>query len=455
MSIAYPPLTEPRPDHARRSDVQTPGSDVTQTTLRSWGPKFTISLLDQGLTAGVGFLVNLLLARWLRADAYGAFAVAFASYLFIAGFHNVLLLEPISVMGPLHHAHNLQRYFRTQLTIHTIVTGVLSLLALITAGVTWLVTPQSPLCGAMFGIGIALPFLLLLWLARRMCYVVQLPALALEGSIFYLAFVAAGLFLLARLTVLSPFAAFLLTGLGSLLGAGLLLRRLGIWTHSDLHSPAVSWSGVFRENWVYGRWLLGSTVLSFANGQIQTFIVAAVVGLGAAGTLRAMQLPSVLMAQTIVAASLLILPSLAYDFGRADLQSTRNKAYGMSTLLGVTAALYAALLFGFSSPVEKLLYGGRYFDSARLIPMLALMNVGTGLASGFSLLLRAMRKTHVEFAAYGLAALVSLTSAYFLARRWGIAGAAISMVLGSSTLAIFTYLFCWSTGSAAGRLEEI
>src|SRR5260370_40120814 len=76
---------------------------LTPAKLRVWGWRSAMSLVDQGLTSGAGFAVNLLLARWLAPESYGAFAVAFAGFLFVSGFHNVLLLEPISVMGPLRY----------------------------------------------------------------------------------------------------------------------------------------------------------------------------------------------------------------------------------------------------------------------------------------------------------------------------------------------------------------
>ena len=52
--------------------------------LRVLGLKSALSVLDQGLTSGAGFAVNLVLARWLAAPVYGAFAVAFSTTLFTA-----------------------------------------------------------------------------------------------------------------------------------------------------------------------------------------------------------------------------------------------------------------------------------------------------------------------------------------------------------------------------------
>ncbi|HEX8871978.1 MAG TPA: WecB/TagA/CpsF family glycosyltransferase, partial [Candidatus Acidoferrum sp.] len=120
------------------------------------------------------------------------FAVAFAGFLFVSGFHNVLLLEPMSVMGPSRYAGNLPAYFRAQIVVHMLLVGALSAALLLAGAVLWRVVPGNPLAGAVVGGGLALPFLLLAWLARRMCYVVQRPALAMEGSAVYVGLVLVG-----------------------------------------------------------------------------------------------------------------------------------------------------------------------------------------------------------------------------------------------------------------------
>ena len=47
--------------------------------IRRWGAHISFSLVDQALFSGANFLLNILLARWLLPEAYGAFAVAFRS----------------------------------------------------------------------------------------------------------------------------------------------------------------------------------------------------------------------------------------------------------------------------------------------------------------------------------------------------------------------------------------
>src|SRR6266851_5093413 len=118
---------------------------LTPAKLRVWGWRSVMSLVDQGLTSGAGFIVTLLLARWMAPEVYGAFAVAFAGFLFVSGFYNVLLLEPLSVMGPSRYAERLPAYFRAQIMVHFVLVGPLSALALLASVVLWRIAPGGPL----------------------------------------------------------------------------------------------------------------------------------------------------------------------------------------------------------------------------------------------------------------------------------------------------------------------
>ena len=435
-TTALPPVLEP--------DAQTGLQRIAQVRfsrriLRVWGIRSAISVLDQGLTASVGFGVNVVLARWLPAHAYGAFAVAFAIFIFISGFYNAILLEPLTVIGPSRHAQRLPAYFREQVSIHALLVGVLATLVLFVGAGFRSMTPQNPLGDALIGSSLALPFLLLLWLVRRMCYVVQRPAIAVLGSGFYLSFVLAGLFLLRHFGTPSPFAAFLLTGVGSLLSAGLLWRKLaGEATHRSRGGHSM-WRQVLRENWIYGRWLVGSTVLNSVSTQIQMFLVASTVGLAAAGVLRAMQIPALIMVQVIAATGLLVLPAFSYDFGSGSVSRMRHKATLVSLGLFIATVSFAGLLALFASRAERLVFGGKYAEHAWLMPLLVLVPAAFGASTGQSMALRAMHRPHFDLAANAIAAPVGVISALFLMHLWGLGGAAASMVLSYATSSITTW----------------
>lgn len=409
--------------------------------IRAWGMKSVMSLTDQALTSLAGFGVNILLARWMIEGEYGAFALAFAGYLFLAGFHNVLLLEPLSVFGPARHQGELRNYFQAQIGVHGLLVLPLAAVTLVSAGILWHFKPDDPLVGALAGGGIALPFLLFLWLARRLCYVLQKPVVAVWGSGFYLCFAIGATLFLKLVHRLSPLSAFLATALGSFLGAVIVMRRIRLTESGRLASDNVSTRHVLAENWDYGRWLVGSSVLYAISTYGQMFFVAAAIGLGAAGVLRAMQIPSLLMAQIITAIGLLVLPSFSFDFGRGETTRLRYKAILVSVAVGLSAAGFALLLAMGDKQVERLLFGGKYAQYSWLIPVFALIPLVNGISMGCSMALRASQRSYFDLFSNVIAAPIAIVSTLLFTHWWGLGGAAISIVLSYVVLGVVTVMF--------------
>lgn len=422
----------------------------TRDQMRSWGAKSSVSLVDQALTSAAGFGANVLVARWTTTAQYGAFAVAFAGYLFLTTFHNALLLEPLSVIGPARHAENLRAYFRAQLRVHGVLVWPLSGLTMLAAMILYLIAPRNPLIGALIGGALSLPVLLLLWLARRMCYVLQRPALATAGSSVYLVVTLSGLVLLRARDSLVPFSAFLAVGIGSLLGACVILFVV-LRRFEARGREYVPLALALSENWNYGRWLLGSALLYAISTSIQTFFVAGAIGLTAAGVLRAMQVPSLAMTQTIAAMGLLVLPALSFNFGKGQFARLRNSAILVSAALGAAAILFAILLALGDSGIERILYGGKYSGYISLIPILALIPVANGLCTGYSMALRASQKPYFDLIANAAAAPVAIISTIVLVHRWGVLGAAVSMVLSFVAMNAVTIFFFLRTGTRSDQ----
>lgn len=428
---------------------------LTRARLRFWGMKSALTLVDQGLTSIAGFGVNLMLARWLAPELYGAFAVVFAAFIFISGFHNVLLLEPLSVMGPSRHVQRLPNYFRAQIAVHAILVGVLALAGLLAGMILWRIAPNSPLVSAVFGAALVLPVLLLLWLARRMCYVMQRPEIAVCGSAANFVLIAAGLAALNYSGRVNSFNTFLLMGGASLIATWILIRRLGLEFKSDAGSEAVSWRSVLRENWKYGRWLVGSTVLLSITIQTQMFLVAGFLGLGAAGVLRAMQLPSLVMTQVVMATGLLIIHAFSYDFGSGRIKQLRRKAGLVSVALTGVAITCVLILMAVSGPLEHILFNGKYAAYVWLMPLLALVPAANSFSIGYSMALRASQRPHFDLIANAIAAPVGLISGLAFMHWWGIGGAAGSMVLGFAVQGAVIFVCFQKFAASAGKTGQL
>jgi O-antigen/teichoic acid export membrane protein len=445
---AVPEIRETAPRFAIVSE--SPAGDLfAPGRLRALGVKSAWSLVDQGLTALTGFCVTFLLARWLAPEVYGAYAIAFAGYLFVSGLHNVIVLEPMSVIGPSRHAARLPEYFRAQLAIHGVLVSICSAVAACIAALVWFLAPDSALAAAIAGSALALPFLLSLFLARRMCYVRQRPFTATLGSGCCLVLAVVGLYMLRHFERVSPFSVFVLVGAASFVGSCLVFREIGVGTFyaAGGSDKRTAWASALRENWAYGRWLVGSTILYSVSGQVQMFLAAAFLGLGAAGILRAMMLPASAMTQVVTAAGLLVLPGFSYDFGRGLASRIRQKAMILSGVLCGAGICFSVMLWMVAERAEHILFAGKYAGYAWLMPILSLVPAVNGLTMGFSLALRASQRPHLDLLANAIAAPIAVVSAVIFIHWWGLAGAAASMVTG---FVVYMGVNCWAFYAAPG-----
>ncbi|MCX6026925.1 MAG: polysaccharide biosynthesis C-terminal domain-containing protein [Chloroflexi bacterium] len=411
--------------------------------LRSWGERGSIALFDQGVFSGSNFILNILLARWLAPSDYGAFAVAYSVFLFLSGFHNAILLEPMSIIGPANYADRLDQYLGQQIRLNFALTVPLGI---VMAGSGWLLqvtgTGDPWLSRSLIGAGIALPFMLFLWVTRRAFYVIQRPMGALRSSVIYAAVLLMALWVVHRMALDSSSTGFALMGASSLL-AGLLslyLGKIGIGKGSAALSREL-----LGVQWGFGKWIVAATIPMLAAGQAQTFFTASMVGLEAAGVLRALQNLIQPMVQAITAIGTLGLPALAADFGRGNLSGLRRKGIFVTLTLTGMATAYGLVVFLAARPIEELLYGGKYAAYSWLIAPLGLIPIFIALPTGILLILRAIQKPRIYLISGVVTAVVGLISCIVLIPIWGVAGAVASLVstYGANVFVALYYYRRW------------
>src|SRR4029079_18767744 len=94
---------------------------VAVRSSRPWFAKAFFAIVDQGLISGSNFALGILLARWLGAEEYGAYAMAFAISVLLSWVYQSLLLEPMSVFGPSAYRDKLRGYTGTLIWIHVAI----------------------------------------------------------------------------------------------------------------------------------------------------------------------------------------------------------------------------------------------------------------------------------------------------------------------------------------------
>jgi len=366
-------------------------------------------VIEQGLFAGSGFVLDILLARWLQPTQYGTFVVAYAVFLLIAAVHTAVLSEPMMVFGASKYASGFHAYFRILLRGHWRLVGTAAALLGVAAGASWLWGSRD-LGAALAGLAVAGPFVLLFWLSRRAGYVRARLGGAVRASALYFLLTTASVVVLQAAGLLSPFLGLVGMSAGAAAASVLLLWEVES-TPEDVRHPPLRM--VVADHRSYGSWSVAATVVYWCSGQVVMLLISAILGLPAAAAAAAalnLYRPLNVLTQS---GSNLILPELA----RLCQGSTPHiRDLVRNTAPFVFAFVVYALIASLSAaPLLHLIYRGRYDEYAVLVWLFGLSYVVSAVVQVLSWVLKASGHPR---------AVVSV---------WAVSGVAV-LVLGVPTL---------------------
>ncbi|MCC7176732.1 MAG: hypothetical protein IT159_16170 [Bryobacterales bacterium] len=406
-------------------------------TLKRWSAPVAFSVADQALASGAHFGVSLLLARWLSPAEYGVFALVYAVFLFGAGIHNAVILEPMGAIGPAHYADCLGTYLGAVLWLHAGTCLVIS--APLLAGAAALAAWASPLWPPLLAMAVAAPGMLLFWLARRACYLGSRPERAMLASLCYALLLAAGTGWLWRTGRISAGGIFLLmsgAGLAVSVGVGNRLsvrpaKALRIGDGAFLRQAA-------QRHWGYARWSLGTTMLYWLANSLYLPLVGGLAGLKAVAAYRATDNLLLPMSQALTGAGHLLLPRLSRRHALGGKAQLRAAAVKIGLAASSAAGLYVAGILAFGTGLMRLAYGSdaysAYFCMApylgAAVIIRALGDTGLGMA------LRAAGRPEAGFWATCAGTAVTLTAGLAMVWRFGAAGAAAGWMTSSAAVCL-------------------
>ncbi|MBZ5571456.1 MAG: hypothetical protein LAO09_06210 [Acidobacteriia bacterium] len=395
--------------------------DTFLSRLVPWLHKGGLAIVDQALISGSNFLVSILLARWLVPEQYGAYAVAFGFFLLLSLVYGALVLEPMAVFGGSSYRDSLRGYLGSLLWIHVTISLTIAAVFGATALGAWKIAPSGGLAGAMAGVTIASPCVLLFWLARRTFYLELSPAKAATGALIYFTVSSGGLFFLFRYGLLSPFSAFVLIGTAAL-GTGIYLLALlrGELRHAPFTQPV---SEVWKKHWNYGRWALLSCVASWIPAYIYYPLLSSFGGMARSGELKALMNFTLPVEQVKTALGLLFLPYAASVLEREGRASAGALSRRMTLVAVGVAVAYWSVMLGLAQPAFRVLYSGRYLEVAHLLPIVALGSIAWCGSFGSAIALRAMESPVSVFVAFGLATVASVLIGVPATWAFGVSGA--------------------------------
>ena len=423
--------------------------------FKKWGSKVFLAVADQGVFSGTNFILNILLARWLQPHEYGSFVLALSIFLFISGFHNALILEPMNTVGVARFTYDARTYVGKTIWLHFALTLSVSIL-LLSASII-LDIMGSSFAANLYSISTALPLILLLWLLRTTCYIKTEPYIALRGSAIYFLLLSTGMLLLKKFNWLSPSNAFLITGFVSVIVSIYLIKVLGLnLNYVVLFKSSPKFRNILSAHWRYGRWVSGSAAMHWLSGSVYLPMVGFIVGLSQLGALRAVQNLVLPLDQIMTAIGMLLLPWFAMRFETNGKFWLKRRIIKVICFFFSVSLLYIILMF-FSGPrLITILYGDKYSIQYNwMIPYLCIIAfVGTKNQLLY-IFLKTFQKPNVIFLSQTCTAIFSLTIGTYLVWRLNLLGCLYSLFICSLVNGLIMLIFFSNTLECLSAIIKI
>lgn len=419
--------------------------------VASWLRGGAWAITDQALFAGSNLVLTVVLARNLSASDYGAFVFAFSMILFVHGFHLALLSEPGVVLGAGRYAAMLPRYIATLLKGHAAF-SVLAATVLGLIGIGMRLVGKGELAIAFFGAAASSPFVLGLWLVRRLAYVRRQQGWAASVGALYIVVLLASIFVFDLANTI--FGAFMSLGIAAAVAFIALL--FVIRPHFSRDDEVFSASAAWVEHVRYGRWAIATSLLAWVPENAYYLALPVNQSLGETATLRVVSSLALPITNATGAIALLILPRMSEAIAGGRIEELRSTVRWAGVTLAIGCLVYFFLVVGFGQWLIPKLFGPSYHATSNL---LLLVGVLPFMVAGYTLfghVLRAAELPRLVFVFSLASATITVAMGVPAAMKWGVVGALAGSVAASATafmgMAITYYRFVVGRQAPAGYL---
>jgi hypothetical protein len=383
-------------------------------------PRVGWGVADQALSSLLNLVLGLLVARAVSAGAFGAFALAFSTYLLVVGICRALVAEPLLVRAS-DDPSDWRLSTRAATGAALVIGVVFGVLCVATGAVA-----GGVLGHALVALGLVLPVLLLQDMWRYAFFA------AARGGRAFVTDLSCAAILIPVLTVLSvksvdgvePFI--LCWGLAALLAAivGVALARI---------VPSVR----LARSWIIGQkdlaFPFAGEFVVVSAGELALFGIGGLVGLGAVGALRGGQILLGPVRVLQLGIRLAAIPDGVRALRRSS-SELRRMCVVLSVLLTAAPLAWGGALLLLPDRVGEAALGSTWKQADATLVPLSLALAGTGAMTGAFIGLRAL-------AAAGRSLRLRLMTAPFI-----VAGALVGAAIGGATGAAWgTAVVVWSS----------
>ncbi len=407
--------------------------------LKNYTKKSIFAVFDQGAFSGSGLFLNIMLARWLSPESYGAFVVAYSFFILLQSLYAGVFYEPITILGSGKYKDNFLRYMAFIVYGHL---GISVFLLIIFGVLLQLFFKDSPLGHAFLGLGISMPFILLFNIIRRSFYVDLRPDKAALNSFAYFLGILLVSSALNSYDRLSPFSVFMsMAFVSGFISLFFLKYQCIQWCRGK---SKLLFREVLTEHFKYGRWAVGAHLLNWVPTNLYFIIFPIYIGLGSTGALRAMLNFALLVLHIIGALNLLFLPVISRKFSERNIDSLHKSVRLYTAFILIFTTAYWIMLILVGDYLKNFLYNGKYEDISGLFWLIGSLPLLYAISMPRSYALRAMEHPNKVFLSSAITAL-SVVIGLALAVFWGLKGAIVGLIISALIYCLCNFSFYWKS----------
>ncbi|QGM44439.1 lipopolysaccharide biosynthesis protein [Methylocystis heyeri] len=393
MSILVPnSRVEPRRKNGfglLKSVRELQGRALASITARSATLPFRIvsTMAEQALFAGTNFIATALMVRWMSLQEFGAYSFAFSIYLLVCAVFESFLAEPITIIGAAKYGDDAGEYTRVVLKLFAGAGG--GLFALLT--IVYFASEQSIFSGAMLGLALSAPFMLLRAFTQQLCNTRGLNGLFLFAGIGYAFLAPLALAMFHWAGALTPLSCFLSLGLGTAAPC-ILIIALRLCPREEKRQGRRIFRCVVTDHLHYGRWASLSQFVQWLGNNFFVTLGPILIGLDATAGVRALTN----LCMPVFVAQAAVLWTFAPRLSRYAFAGSEAKYRRLYTLLCLCAGCliigYLSLVIPFGADAIHHVYRGA-FDEMASPSVIAMLAAGPALATANSLVELHLRVT--------------------------------------------------------------
>ena len=410
------------------------GFDLFRTKLANNG-KF--AAIDQAIISVSNFAASILLTTLVSPTDLGVYVIGFLAIYFVRAIQNGIIIQPLNTYGAGKTESDFKTYF-SAVAVHQLLLALLVSVAAIIFG--WLLTST--------GNDILGPTVFALWFSaftwqvqefiRRAFYTRGTVGNTIWISLSTMVVRLGMIWVHAQMGTISG-----LNGLHAIGWGGLAGGLIGLWLARGFFTKHMqNLVAVWRENWRFGRWILGASLADWMVVDLYPIMMAGLISFAATGVYQTLQNLVAPIHVLLRAIDTFVTPILARVYDQSGLGQVKRSLKLILVLGGIPVIGLLLVVLFFTPQLLYLLKGDTYLPYADGIYLMALFYLFMFINRPLQMVFRGVRQGKQVFLANILAALSMFSVGFWLINRWGLYGAIAGQALNAIIISI-VLLIAW------------